>query len=34
MQGKMLEKIEALTLHIIELKKENELLKQEINKLK
>ncbi len=30
----MLEKIEELTLHMIELKKENEQLKQEINKLK
>lgn len=33
-QAKMLEKIEELTLYMIELKKENEILKQEINKLK
>lgn len=33
-QAKMLEKIEELTLYMIEMKKENELLKQEINKLK
>lgn len=33
-QAKMLEKIEELTLYMIELKKENELLKREINKLK
>lgn len=33
-QTKMLEKIEELTLYMIELKKENEVLKQEINKLK
>lgn len=33
-QAKLLEKIEELTLYMIELKKENNLLKQEINKLK
>ena len=33
-QSKMLEKIEEQTLYMIELKKENEVLKQEINKLK
>ena len=33
-QAKLLEKIEELTLYMIEMKKENELLKQEINKLK
>lgn len=33
-QAKMLEKIEELTLYMIEMKKENEQLKQEINKLK
>lgn len=33
-QTKLLEKIEELTLYMIELKKENEQLKQEINKLK
>lgn|GEM_PF-1692062 len=33
-QTKLLEKIEELTLYMIEMKKENELLKQEINKLK
>lgn len=34
LQAKLLEKIEELTLYMIEMKKENELLKQEINKLK
>ena len=34
LQAKLLEKIEELTLYMIELKKENEQLKQEINKLK
>jgi hypothetical protein len=33
-QSVMLEKIEELTLYMIELKKENDNLKQEINKLK
>lgn len=34
MDGKLLEKIEELTLYLIDLKKENELLKQEVNLLK
>lgn len=33
-QTKLLEKIEELTLYMIEMKKENDFLKQEINKLK
>jgi hypothetical protein len=34
MQNALLQKVEELTLYMIELKKENDLLKQEINKLK
>src|SRR6185369_13993990 len=34
MSGKLLEKIEELTLYIIELKKENEKMQAEINKIK
>ena len=34
LQRKMLEKMEELTLYVIDLKKENEDLKAEVNKLK
>ena len=34
MQARMLKKIEELTLYVIELKKENEAIKSELNKLK
>jgi len=34
MQARMLKKIEELTLYVIELKKENETIKSELNKLK
>jgi len=34
MQARMLKKIEELTLYVIELKKENDTIKSELNKLK